>query len=515
MQLNITAEFKKSLAKMETADKHVFITGKAGTGKSTLLEYFRSQTDKDLVVLAPTGVAAVNVRGQTIHSFFGFGPEITVEQVKREYDGRGDEELLENLDAIIIDEVSMVRADLLDCVDTYLRMNGPDKNKPFGEIKMIFIGDPFQLEPVLMNQEEEFFEEKYGSPWFFDSHAFKAIDCEMIELTTIHRQEDPEFVEILNGIRTRTMTETQLKKLNQRVKPDYQPQTNDYCVHLTPTNRAAEEINQRNLESLETEKEKFMAEVSGDFELSRAPTQRELLLKEEAQVMLLNNDPLRRWVNGTMGQIREIQNNRKETTVEVSLQTGERVEVQPFEWKMIEFEYDSRAGQLRPRTLGTFKQLPMRLAWAVTIHKSQGKTLDHVILDTRRSGMFAHGQAYVALSRCTSLDGLVLRKPLRKKDVWMDWRVVEFFKKYHLEREELEDDEVVKQKLKQAISKDEDVEIVYVNSKGEKSRRVLSPRKVGQFSYMGNPYEGLDAYSYRHEEPRQYSLKRIARVRNL
>ncbi len=186
--------------------------------------------------------------------------------------------------------------------------------------------------------------------------------------------------------------------------------------------------------------------------------------------------------------------------------------VTPHEWEMIEFDYDAGEGQLVPHTLGTFTQMPMRLAWAITIHKSQGKTLDHVVVDTRSSGMFAHGQAYVALSRCTSMEGLVLRKPLSKKDVWMDHRVVDFFKEYQLKQEEQMDEEETRRRLGQAIASDADVEIVYVNSRGEKSLRTIRPREVGTFQYKGHSFEGVEAYSYKHEESRNYSLKRIARV---
>lgn len=512
MELDRTDEFEEALKLMRDPDRHVFLTGKAGTGKSTLLEYYRDQSDRDPVVLAPTGVAAVNVLGQTIHSFFGFGPGITVEQVRRDY-AELDTDLYENLEVIVIDEISMVRADLLDCIDTFLRLNGPEDGEPFGGIKMIFIGDPFQLEPVQASDESEYFEEHYDSPWFFDSRVFDEIECQMLELTTVHRQTDSEFVDILNSIRTRTVTEEQLEQLNKRVDEEYEPDHDHFYVHLTPTNKPARAINNQKLEALNGESRTFTAEISGQFEDSRAPTQRELTLKPDAQVMMLNNDSQGRWVNGSMGRVLNFGTSEDdEPFVEVELERGVTVTATPYEWEMIDFEYDSSAGQLDSRTVGTFKQIPMDLSWAVTIHKSQGKTLDHVVLDTRDASMFAHGQAYVALSRCTSLDGLVLKKPLRKKDVWMDYRVVNFFKEYHLKQEDTMEKGQVVDRLEDAIEADVDVEMVYVSSKGEKSRRWIRPREVGEFSYRGNAYEGVEAYSYKHEESRQYSLNRIVRL---
>lgn len=511
MELNRTDEFETALEWMQKPEDHVFVTGKAGTGKSTLLEYFRDNTDDELAVLAPTGVAAVNVRGQTIHSFFGFRPDITVEKVRREF-ADVDDEVYEKLETLVVDEISMVRADLLDCVDTFLRLNGPEEGEPFGGVKMIFVGDPFQLEPVQGSEESKYFEEEYDSPWFFDSYVFGEIDCRMIELTTVHRQADPEFVDILNSIRTRTIAEKQLERLNEQVDEDYEPSPDEFSVYLTPTNKPAREINQQRLDELEGSPEYFEAQVSGDFEESRAPTRMQLPLKPGAQVMMLNNDSLGRWVNGSMGRVVEIGTEDGESYVEVELQRGGIVTVTPYEWEMVDYEYDTEAGQLVSKSHGTFEQIPMDLAWAVTIHKSQGKTLDRVVLDTRKASMFAHGQAYVALSRCTSLEGLVLKEPLREKDVWMDYRVVNFFKEYHLKQEDsMPEDEVI-DRLETAMRTGVDVEIVYVNSRGEKSRRTIRPREVGTFSYRGNSYEGVDAYSYKHEERRQYSLERVARV---
>ncbi len=328
----------------------------------------------------------------------------------------------------------------------------------------------------------------------------------------MHRQHDPEFIDLLNGIRTRTVTDEQLERLNQQVDKKFEPEQDDYYVYLTPTNKPARSINENRLSELSGTTETFEAEVTGSFEDSRAPTRRTLELKCDAQVMMLNNDSSGRWVNGTMGKVREMKNTDDEKHVKVHLENDRVVKVTPFQWEMIEFEYDSRDGQLEPTTLGTFEQVPMRLSWAVTIHKSQGKTLDRVVLDTTDSGMFAHGQAYVALSRCTTLNGLVLKKPLRKKDVWMDYRVTNFFKEMHLEQEDRMDRDALLDQLEQAIEAKADVEIIYVNSKGEKSRRRIQPREVGTFTYHGNSYEGLDAYSYKHNEPRQFSFKRIARA---
>lgn len=429
--LDFNAEFARAFDLLEKTRRHIFITGKAGTGKSTLLEYFRDHTTKNVVVIAPTGVAAVNVKGQTIHSFFRFKPDITPETVKNIRLRKENREIYQNLDAVIIDEVSMVRADLLDCIDVFLRKYGPSSRRPFGGIQMILIGDLYQLPPVVTRSEESIFRDIYKSPYFFSSNIFETIETEFIDLSKIYRQVDDEFVSLLNSIRHNEVSDEHLKKLNQRFDSEFIPPEDGFFVYLTTTNAMADRVNENQLKRVHGEEFGFQGRIDGKFGERVLPTKEFLQVKTGAQVMLLNNDPNGQWVNGSIGKIVSVAEDLAATdVVQVELEDGQLVEVGPYSWEMFRFYFNQDTERLESESVGSFMQYPLKLAWAVTIHKSQGKTFSHVVLDVGAGGAFAHGQTYVALSRCTSLNGLVLRRPITKRDIILDPRIVTFMNKF-------------------------------------------------------------------------------------
>jgi ATP-dependent DNA helicase PIF1 len=421
--IDLNPQFQQALELMEGTQRHVFVTGRAGTGKSTLLTCFLGKTRKRAVVLAPTGVAAINVGGQTIHSFFRFRPDVTPDGIGRATRGR-KKNLYKKLSTIVIDEVSMVRADLLDCVDRFLRLNGPDETLPFGGVQMIFIGDLYQLPPVVTGQEREIFRTHYATPYFFSAWVMEGLDMTLVELETVYRQRDNEFVRLLNAVRNDTATKDDLGLFNQRYDPNFEAPPNDYYIHLTSTNALADRINAERLAGLSGKIWEASGLMTGDFGPEYLPTGREIKLKKGAQIMLLNNDSYGRWVNGTIGQVTGFDEDEDGLPLILArLDTGENVEITHYTWEIYRFFLKGAA--LTSEVVGTFTQYPVRLAFAVTIHKSQGKTFTKAVIDVGR-GTFAHGQMYVALSRCTTLAGLVLKQPLKKSHILLDWRVVKF-----------------------------------------------------------------------------------------
>lgn len=464
---------QEALKVMESTSDNLFLTGEAGTGKSSLLQHFRYITEKNVAVLAPTGVAALNVQGQTIHSFCTFGPDITLYKVKKLKPGSSKIQLLQKLHTIVIDEISMVRADLLDCVDKFLRLNGPMPALPFGGIQMVFIGDLFQLPPV----EKDFQDgggliKQYNSPYFFDSRAFKSAQFHYIQLKTMYRQQDPVFIDVLNAVRNNAATQEHLTVLNSRSQVSGAKFSFEkFAIYLTPHNAQARKVNNYFLERLASPLKIYNGTARGSFADRELPTDLDLHLKIGAQVMMLNNDFKKRWVNGTMGKIVGIepadedsrgasppfqggvpatagdvigadvdgiayefmddsydvysrQENSPDTIV-IELETGETVYVHPHTWEMFQFYLDKSTQKVDSKTAGTFTQYPFKLAWAVTIHKAQGKTFDKVYVDLS-TGTFAHGQLYVALSRCRTLEGLYLKRPIAPADIILDQRIVQF-----------------------------------------------------------------------------------------
>lgn len=439
--LEFNDQFAQAYDTLENSWHNVLIVGKAGTGKSTILQYFRSNTLKNVVVLAPTGVAAVNIKGQTIHSFFRFKPDITPETVVNIRIRKQATDIYKKIDTIIIDEVSMVRADLLDCIDEFMRLHGKESREPFGGVQMIFIGDMYQLPPVVPGIERSIFRDLYKSPYFFDSKVFRKLfnnssykdsdenfefsydRLRIFELDKIYRQKEERFIELLGAIRNRSITDKQLVALNERYLPDFKPKGDDFYIYLTTTNSLADKVNEAQLNRIDFQAYFSEGEISGKFEQKNLPTQFSLQMKVNAQVMLLNNDPSGRWINGSIGKI--VSFVEYDQIVVVELSSGKMVEVSPFQWEMFKFSYNQETEMIESESVGSFRQYPLRLAWAITIHKSQGKTFSKVIVDIG-DGTFSHGQIYVALSRCVTLSGLVLKKPILRKHILLDKTIVEF-----------------------------------------------------------------------------------------
>ncbi len=390
--------------------RNIFLTGRAGTGKTTLLrQLIQSERDR-AVVLAPTGLAAVNVGGQTIHSFFNFPPRLLDASDAKKL---RNQRLVRSIKTLVIDEISMVRADLLQAIDAALRLNRGDR-APFGGVRMILSGDLHQLPPVVGADVEPILTSSYGGAWFFKSPAFAAAGFQIAALKRVFRQEDEGFIRILNGLRNGRLSVHDEAVLKTRVSSRTTAEASVTHVVLTPNNASAFRINQIRLSELPGPSRGYAASLDGQFEEKAFPTEDLLELKPGARVMMIRNDPSGRWVNGSIGTVAAL----GESDVFVTL-AGETHRVGPLAWEKFRYDFDA-AKQLVTRTVvGSFKQLPLRLAYAVTIHKSQGMTLDRVHVDFD-SGMFAHGQAYVAFSRCRTLEGLELSRPLVPRDIIID-----------------------------------------------------------------------------------------------
>ncbi len=422
--MKLAREHHYVLDRMEQNRGVTLVTGKAGTGKSTLLQLFRKISDRSLIILAPTGVAAVNVRGQTIHSFFrfpaGWFAASEIKPIPKNW--------AEKLDMIIIDEISMVRADIIDHIDFCLKKS-TGSQAPFGGIPMVWLGDPFQLPPVISNpQERNVLKNTYESPYFFSSNAFKNLqNFEMIELHQVFRQEEIFFIRLLNQLRMGELDEDGLQILNERVMPS---KNTELRIHLCATNRSAQLINQKNLDALQGKPIAFKAKIDGAVHPSQFPNDGLLVLKPGAQVMFLRNDSEKRWYNGSLGRVHRL----SEDTIEVLLdETKQLVHVERSLWEIIKYsmDYNSHNGvpSLKAETVGSFCQFPIKPAWAITIHKSQGKTFDKIHIDLGH-GAFEYGQLYVALSRCKTLSGITLEKPLRWHDLYCDERVMDFMRRF-------------------------------------------------------------------------------------
>jgi ATP-dependent DNA helicase PIF1 len=421
--LELNSQFQEALDLMNQTMENIFITGKAGTGKSTLLSYFIKQNKKPIAVLAPTGVAALNIQGETIHSFFKFLPNITPEMAVKKGKQYAKSQLFQNLQTIIIDEISMVRADLMDCIDEFLQA-AKNIYEPFGGVQMIFIGDLHQLPPVVTPHERFHFTNVYKSAWFFDSNVFQNHNFRLsfIELQKIYRQKDAEFIDVLNAFRTNKAQAHHISTINSRISTI----EDDEAIYLTSTNDRANEINQSRLDQLKSSTKSFKSTAKGEMELKQLPTEKSLGLKVGAQVMFVNNDSADRWVNGTIGKVTKINSN----SISVEIGKNNTVDVTPHTWELYKHTYDENASSLRQVSVGSFTQIPVKLAWAITIHKSQGKTFDKVKIDLGR-GSFASGQTYVALSRCRTLEGISLANLIKASDIQLDWRIENFLNSFH------------------------------------------------------------------------------------
>ena len=438
MSLKFSKQAKKVIDLVENSDQCFFVTGKAGTGKSTLLEHIRMHNLKRTVVLAPTGISAINVHGETIHSFFNLKPGYEKDEARKMNIDDKKRKKFSRLKKIFVDEVSMVRADLLDAMDTVLRRARGD-SRPFGGLQMIFFGDLYQLPPVVTNADKEKFFSEYESPYFFSAEVFRgqkdifdvAFELPIIELDNIYRQQDPIFISILNAVREKKIENDHLQVLNSRCHPQFVPPEDEKYIYLVTTNAEAKRINEFEMEKLGMEERFFMADKKGTIPGNLYPNDELITLSEGAQVMFICNDSERRWVNGTIGTIREIKRKyneeigEEEYVVVVEKKNGQVVEVEKHQWDISRYVF--KQGNFIREQMGSYRQIPLRLAWAITVHKSQGKTFDKVIIDFGR-GTFAHGQAYVALSRCTSLEGLILKRPIYRSHIIMDERVREIHK---------------------------------------------------------------------------------------
>ena len=422
------AVFEMAERYVKGTGRSVFLTGKAGTGKTTFLRYITRTIAKRFVVLAPTGVAAINAGGSTIHSFFQlplcpYLPDVkelvTEYQMPEKYRSLRKEriKILRTLDLLIIDEISMVRADLLDAVDMTLRRYRRN-DRPFGGVQLLMIGDAQQLSPVVRESERQFMSRVYPSPYFFHSKALRKIDYVTIELTRVHRQKDAAFLEILNSIRENKVTQSLLDTLNSRVDACRE---DDDIIRLTTHNAQADDVNRRRLEELDGEAVQFAAEIEGDFPENSYPADEILTLKKGAQVMFIRNDPEGEYYNGKIGRVEEIVPG---TVVSVSDSDGNLITVVPSCWENTRYVLDEGTKEIRPEVEGTFRQLPLRIAWAITIHKSQGLTFDKVIIDA--GAAFAFGQVYVALSRCRTIEGISLDTPVTASSIYSDIHVADF-----------------------------------------------------------------------------------------
>ena len=426
-------EFQDALQLITHTRQSVFLTGKAGTGKSTFLKYICNHTKKKYVVLAPTGIAAINAGGVTLHSFFKlpFRPMLPDDPDLSLSHGRIFEffkypkekrKIIAEVDLIIIDEISMVRADIIDCVDRILRVYSGNMRLPFGGKQLLFVGDVFQLEPVVPSDQKEILSLFYASPFFFSARVFKDINLVPIELQKVYRQTDSVFINILDRIRNNAARKQELDTLNGRYFPSFEPQNEDMYITLATRRDQVDFINEKKLAELPGEEYVSVGKIEGDFPESSLPTQLNLSIKEQAQVIFIDNDYERRWVNGTIGMVSGIDENGNGY---VLLESGVEHLVEPTSWRNYKYKYNEKEKRIEEEIVGTFEQLPIRLAWAITVHKSQGLTFSRVVVDLT-GGVFAGGQTYVALSRCTSLEGLVLKSKISSRDIFIRKEIVEF-----------------------------------------------------------------------------------------
>ncbi len=436
-------EFFRAVELVNSSEKIIYLTGKAGSGKTTFLKYIKKITKKNTVVLAPTGVAALNAGGQTIHSFFRIAPSVYTpndyrlrtsfnpedEDKQTIFDNfryrKGTKQILNELELLIIDEVSMVRCDLIDVVDKLLRVFREKENEPFGGVQVLLIGDAFQLPPIVKSDQWDILKEYYKTPFFFDSIVLSQNRPYYIELNKIYRQNDIKFIELLNKIRTNQVDDEDMKLLNSRFIPLIVKNENLDIVVVATHNRIVDNINNKKLDELNSELITYNADITGDFPDSILPTDRELKLKVGSQVMFIRNDPVKKYYNGKIGKIIKFEKNK----IIIEISKGNFVELKRYTWNNIVYSWDSKNKKIEETSIGDFSQFPIKLAWSVTVHKCQGLTFDNIIADITDS--FSPGQVYVALSRCKSLEGLYLKSIIRRNAIKTDPNVISF-SKFHL-----------------------------------------------------------------------------------
>lgn len=405
---------------IEKTNANLFLTGKAGTGKTTFLKRLKELSPKRMIVLAPTGIAAINAGGMTIHSFFQlpFSPYVpgttfgSGEQKRYQF-SKLKRNIIRSIDLLVIDEISMVRSDLLDAVDSVLRQYRKRHDLPFGGVQLLMIGDLQQLAPVVTPQEEHLLGQHYDTPFFFSSNALKQVGYLTIELKKVYRQQDEQFISLLNQIRENKASEATLQALNQRYIPNFVPPKEGNYIRLTTHNAPAQYINEQQLAALPAQSFSFTAEIEGDFPETSYPADFKLTLKPGAQVMFIKNDPQHRFYNGMIGEVIGVRTDEDGSKITVrSKDSGEEFDLEKMEWTNAKYTLNEKTKEIEETVEGKFMQYPLRLAWAITIHKSQGLTFEHAIIDASHS--FTHGQTYVALSRCKTLEGMVLSQPLSR-----------------------------------------------------------------------------------------------------
>lgn len=405
---------------IEKTNANLFLTGKAGTGKTTFLKRLKELSPKRMIVLAPTGIAAINAGGMTIHSFFQlpFSPYVpgttfgSGEQKRYQF-SKLKRNIIRSIDLLVIDEISMVRSDLLDAVDSVLRQYRKRHDLPFGGVQLLMIGDLQQLAPVVTPQEEHLLGQHYDTPFFFSSNALKQVGYLTIELKKVYRQQDEQFISLLNQIRENKASEATLQALNQRYIPNFVPPKEGNYIRLTTHNAPAQYINEQQLAALPAQSFSFTADIEGDFPETSYPADFKLTLKPGAQVMFIKNDPQHRFYNGMIGEVIGVRTDEDGSKITVrSKDSGEEFDLEKMEWTNAKYTLNEKTKEIEETVEGKFMQYPLRLAWAITIHKSQGLTFEHAIIDASHS--FTHGQTYVALSRCKTLEGMVLSQPLSR-----------------------------------------------------------------------------------------------------
>ena len=431
-------ELQNALQLVQFTHRSLFLTGKAGTGKSTFLHYIAQTTKKKYVILAPTGIAAINVGGATLHSFFKlpFHPLLpndrrySTQQLRNTLKYNSEKiKLIRELELIIIDEISMVRADIIDFIDKILRVYSHNMRIPFGGKQLLVVGDVYHLEPVLKEEDWQLLQPYYPSKFFFDAHVFRTFQLVCIELQKVYRQRDDKFISILDHIRTSTVTNTDLSLLNQQVGQHQPMDAHQLSITLSTRRDTVDYINSLHLSKLPGDATILHGSIDGEYPENNLPTPIELEVKTGAQILFIKNDREKRWVNGTLGTIIGI-GDEEDGKIYVRTEHDEDVDVEQEVWNNVRYTYNQKEQKVEEEILGSFQQFPLRLAWAITIHKSQGLTFNQVKIDLS-GGVFAGGQTYVALSRCRSLKGIALQEPVKREDIYVNLEVVRFSKTYN------------------------------------------------------------------------------------